>query len=118
MDGYLRRRLLSRGDRSMGEQVTDTENKELTVVTCEYCSRVGAETDAQLRNRSLTLSSVVIIILSVAHVVFEWNGKTLTIPDFYYVVASLPWVGASLGKLIRTAKVDGLLGLFKLLRRK
>lgn len=62
--------------------------------------------DVQLRDKSLTLSSIVICLLLMAHIFFSYIGRELVLPplvsEMIWVVILAPWCGAGGGKLIET----------------
>lgn len=78
--------------------------ENLPLNTCPVCGddsveEINAKADAKLRNRSLTLSSVVTVMVLGSHVYFSWFGKTLIIPDIVWAIILGPWLGAAGGKL-------------------
>ena len=56
----------------------------------------NARTDAQLRNRSLTLANIVCIILVLAHIGFAAYGKSLPMPEYFYCIVLLPYTGVAI----------------------
>lgn len=66
---------------------------------------ISVESDIKLKQRSLTLSSAVILSLIWAHIVFKFYDKAdLTFPPFVtemiWLVILMPWCGAGGAKLL------------------
>jgi hypothetical protein len=79
--------------------------KDVTEDCCaDYASTLGAETDTKLRLWGFIFSAGILSLLLTAHVVFEWSGRHLTIPDIVWTVVLAPWLGASIAKLLRLIK--------------
>lgn len=75
---------------------------------CEtYIGTINARAEIALRNRGLTLSSVCVYFLLVAHIAFAYQGKPLPIPEIIWAIVLAPWFGAAGGKV--TAVLDDLL---------
>lgn len=66
----------------------------------EDTAEIEAHTDAQIRNRALTLSGVTTLTVLVAHIWFTYLGKSLPIPDIIWAVVLGPWLGAGGSKLV------------------
>ena len=62
------------------------------------------DTDAKLRFYALVFSCGIIFMMVIAHIIFEWYGKHLPMPDIVWFAALSPWVGASAGKLFNLVK--------------
>jgi len=65
---------------------------------CEVCcaeslAEVEARLNAALEQRQVLLSGAVAIALVVGHIVFEWHGKHLPVPEYLYAIAAGPLIG-------------------------
>lgn len=85
-----------------------------------HCSGHGEEAerliklqgDLAARNRSLSLSVCLIVIVLGAQILFAYNGKTLNIPniEYLYALMSAPWFGIAgdkITQLIIQKKAEG-----------
>ena len=61
---------------------------------------IKAESEAALRDRALSLSAFVTILLTLAQIYFCYIGKTLIYPDILWAVILAPWLGAGGSKVI------------------
>ena len=66
---------------------------------------IDAQNEGHLRDKALTLSAVVTVIILIAHIWFQVYKMTLQIPDIIWVVILAPWMGASARELIDLAKL-------------
>jgi hypothetical protein len=95
-------------------QSSESVLDSLCTGACKVCcyqtvEEYNARTDAQLRNRSLTLASFGFCILLCAHTYFAWLNRTLPIPEYFYAAVLIPFAGAAIrnvGELISRAKDD------------
>jgi len=84
------------------------DGKSVCTATCTQCGSevaiIEARSEASLRSRSLTLSSVVTVGLLSAYVWFAYVGKTLIIPDIVWAISLSPWLGAGTAEIIEFIK--------------
>lgn len=64
----------------------------------ETLEEIQAFAEAGLRNRALTLSAVVAVLVIIANILFQYYGKKLDIPDIVWVIVFAPWAGSAMGK--------------------
>lgn len=80
--------------------------------TCPECCVVTleefqAKADAKIKARSLTLSNVLVILLFTVEVYFQWVGKILNLPEYFYAIALAPYGGAAIGKIVEKLTTRG-----------
>jgi len=64
-------------------------------------AQIEAESDREARNRALTFSGIVTVLLLSAHVyTFLTKGVALPIPDILWGVVLGPWLGHGASKLL------------------
>jgi hypothetical protein len=61
---------------------------------------INAKAEIALRNRALTLSIGVTLMVLAAHIWFAYNSKSFVIPEIVYAIVLAPWLGAGTGKLL------------------
>ena len=69
---------------------------------------INVRAEIALRNRALTLSIGVTLMVLAAHIWFAYNGKAFAIPEIVYAIVLAPWLGAGTGKLVEVlSKANG-----------
>lgn len=75
-------------------------NKKCSVCCIETVEEIRLRAESLLQQRSLTLSSVLVVLMFIAHTVFAYQNRAFPIPDFVWVVIASPWCGAGIGKIV------------------
>ena len=58
------------------------------------------EAETTLRNRALTLSTIIAVMMYSSHIIFAYIGKPITVPEIAWAIVLAPWFGATGGKVL------------------
>lgn len=75
-------------------------SRQCPVCCDETIEELAARTDANIRIRSLTLSSLVTVVMVGAHIYFSYFDKVLPVPDIVWAIILAPWGGAAAQKIL------------------